>query len=91
MAPTCDFASLLVVLLRHVVQYQASASVHDAIGQIPAVFGLPAKLLWRLGDHRIDVGGDDFHGALLHAGGSAKSLSRRSPNRCSAMHLSNID
>ena len=43
----CEFASLLVVLLRHPVQYQARPLVDQAIGELPTVFGLAPKLLWR--------------------------------------------
>ncbi|MFL6763658.1 MAG: hypothetical protein ACJ8FO_00495, partial [Sphingomicrobium sp.] len=47
-ALTCEFASLIVVLLRHPVQYKARPLVDQTVGQLSTVVGLAPKLLWRI-------------------------------------------
>jgi hypothetical protein len=47
-ASTCEFTSLVVILFRHAVQYQARPLVRQTAGQLTTVFGLTPKLLRRV-------------------------------------------
>jgi len=74
-ASTCEFTSLVIVFLRHAVQYQARPLVGQTAGQLTTMFGLTPKLLRRLVHQRTGMKLKDMALTLSWTRAGARGLS----------------